>query len=321
MDMLSASVKSIAEQKFKIDFILCTRNRSKNIFELLGSINNLVGCEVAEVTVVDSSDNPIKLSSGKFSKIGNINLIHSLPGLPTQRNIGLKATHNPIIVFLDDDVLLENNFIIATLQEFENNLNLGGMGYLLKGVNFVPMKIFKKISIAIKVKDYGQITKSGRNYWYPENGDPLKFNSPMWLPGCAMAFRRAQIDGMNFNTVLEKGILGGYALGEDVDFALTAYGSGQSLGLCVRTTVNHYEAPGERDNPFQLAQAQGHWLKYLAKSHQSYVIKSRVFLRLFTEFIYLLFTKFIGRGSPNARICSRERLIYFLRSSPYSELN
>lgn len=319
--MLPEAKKSVAFQKYEIDFILCTRNRVKNIFDLLGSINNLVGSESAAVTIVDSSDDPIQLDPNDFQKIGKINLVHTTPGLPSQRNIGLLSTVNPIIIFLDDDVLLETNFITATVHQFESNLALAGIGYLLKGVDYVPKKISKRFSLSVNVEQYGQVTRSGKNYWYPEKGEHHNFKPPMWLPGCAMAFRRAQLEGVRFNTVLERGILGGYALGEDVDFTLRLQRIGKNFGLCLNTMVNHYEAPGARDNPRQLARAEGHWLKYLAKSHRSHVFKLWVFLRLFTEFIYLLVVVFIFRGNPIARVCSGERLLNFLRSGPYSKLN
>ena len=321
MHMLPVAKETKLESKFEIDFILCTRNRASNILELLRSIDNLDGCHRAEVTVVDSSDNPMKLSYREFSRIGKINLLHSLPGLPTQRNIGLEATSNPIIVFLDDDVLLESNFITATLSEFESNVALGGLGYLLKGVNFSPRQIFKGLSVTVNRKYHGQVTKSGKNYWYPEIGDHSKTKPPMWLPGCAMGFRRTQIDGLHFNPVLEEGLLGGYALGEDVDFSLKVHKTGKSFGLCTSTLVNHYEAPGERDNSLELARAQGHWLRYLTKTHKIYVYRSWVFFSLFMEFFYLFFAKYIRRGSASARMCSKQRLVNFLTSSPYSEFN
>jgi GT2 family glycosyltransferase len=192
---------------------------------------------------------------------------------------------------------------------------------LLKGVEFSDKKLFKSFSISVNVEQFGQVTKTGINYWYPEMGDKLKYNSPMWLPGCAMAFRRTEIQGVEFSSTLEEGILGGYALGEDVDFTLRLHKKGKRFGLCVRTIVDHYEAPGERDNAIQLSRAQGHWLKYLTKAHKRYVQRNWVFLRLLSEFLYLKIALVMNRGSSSARICSRERLLKFLQNSPYSNFN
>lgn len=319
--MLPVRIETPSEKEFKIDFVLCTRNREKNILNLLRSINGLVNCNLAEVTIVDSSNNPIQITPEEFSGIGKINLIHSQPGLPTQRNIGLSATVNPVIVFLDDDVLLESNFINATLHEFINEADLSGLGYPLKNLEFAPRKIFKGWYCYVNENSYGQVTKSGKNYWYPEVYGKANLKSPMWIPGCAMAFRRTHIQGLNFNPVLEEGLLGGYALGEDVDFSLRLYKLGKSLKFCTTTVVHHYEAPGERDDSLRLAQAQGQWLRFLTRSHKSYVNSFCVSLRLLSELIYVTLLKLVGRGSPTARICSWNRLYNFLGRSPYSDFN
>jgi GT2 family glycosyltransferase len=305
----------------KIDFILCTKDRPDAIKTLLNSINTLDQLELAEVTVVDSSKKPLELDSLQFTKPMPVKVIQSKPGLPTQRNIGLKSSKNPIVVFLDDDVVLAENFISATIEEFSQNIDIAGIGYLLKGVEFSDKKLFRNFAVAVNEEKFGQVTKTGINYWYPERGERLSYKPPMWLPGCAMAFRRTEINGVEFNPVLEEGILGGYALGEDVDFTLRLQKKGKKFRLCVKTTVDHYEAPGERDNSLQLSQAQGNWLKFLTKTHKQYVRTNRVFLRLFAEFLYLKLAFFINRGSSGARICSRERLLNFLQRSPYSEFN
>jgi GT2 family glycosyltransferase len=303
----------------KIDFILCTKDRPEAISSLLENINSLDDLYLADITVVDSSSIPIAVDIQHFSSDTTIKLIRSEPGLPTQRNIGLRSTRNPVIVFLDDDVVLAQNFITVTLEEFSQNIEIAGLGYLLKGVQFNEKKLFKKISSQVKAKEFGQVTRTGMNYWYPEIGDVKNYNPPMWLPGCAMAFRRTEIVGLQFNPVLEEGILGGYALGEDVDFTLSIHSEGKRFRLCQRTIVNHYEAPGERDNTLELARAQGHWLNYLTKSHKHFVRRYWVLLRLILEFTYLNLAKYINRGNSNSRLCSRERLFNFLGKTPYSK--
>jgi GT2 family glycosyltransferase len=304
-----------------VDIILCTKDRPSAITSLLYNISTLASLEYAKITVVDASQSSAEVNYEQFSELFTIQVIRSAPGLPTQRNLGLKATVNPIIVFLDDDVVLPQNFISATLSEFSKDDDIAGVGYLLKGVEFHDKKLLKCISVRLNGRHFGQVSKSGLNYWYPEVGNKLNFRPPMWLPGCAMAFRRSQITGMLFNPVLEKGILGGYALGEDVDFTLALVANGKKLALTLDAIVDHYEAPGERDNRHQLARAQGDWLKYLAKSQNQYISSSRIFSRLILEFLYLHVFMFIGRGNTSARVCARKRLTGFLSSSPYSSQN
>ena len=301
----------------KVDLILCTKDRPEAITSLLRNIGKLENLERATITVVDASQSSGEVSYEIFSQHFDFQVIRSSPGLPSQRNLGLKGTTNEIVTFLDDDVVLASNFITATLSEFSNNDEVIGLGYLLKGVSFSPRKIFAGLSLDLDERHFGQVSKSGLNHWYPEVGNRDDFIPPMWIPGCAMSFRRSGIGGTRFNPILEKGILGGYALGEDVDFTLGLFAKGKKLKLTFDTVVDHYEAPGERDNSAQLAHAQGDWLRYLAKAHTKNIDTSRIFLRLLMEFLYLHIFIILGRGNASARVCSRNRILRFVSKSPY----
>ncbi|MCX6131994.1 MAG: glycosyltransferase [Proteobacteria bacterium] len=271
----------------KIDFILCTRNRPNAIRMLLGSICNLEVTELAKITIIDASDLPVSFSGIILPGHVELNVIDTQPGLPSQRNIGLASTENQIIVFLDDDVLLPKNFITATLKAFEEDNQLAGLGYLLRGVEYTSNGRFLNKVKNINASKFGQVTKSGLNLWYPEKTLRVE-NQPMWIPGCAMAFRRSEITNLLFNENLELGILGGYALGEDVDFTLRLFQGSGRIKLCTEIVVDHYEAPGERDNNLRLSKAQGSWLKYLSASFPALVPSRRVLLRLTTELSCLI---------------------------------
>jgi GT2 family glycosyltransferase len=301
----------------KVDIILCTKDRPTAITALLNNIGKIDDLHLATITVVDASQSLEATRYEAFSELFDIQVIRSSPGLPSQRNLGLRGTSNPVVSFLDDDVVLAKNFISATLNEFSKDQEIVGLGYLLKGVSFSPKRILGGLTLNYDERHFGQVSTSGLNHWYPEIGNKKVFRPPMWIPGCAMSFRRSGIEGMLFNPVLEKGILGGYALGEDVDFTLRLFAEGKKLDLTFETIVDHYEAPGERDNSAQLAHAQGDWLQYLANAHSNNVYASRIFLRLLIEFLYLHVTRIIGRGNASARICSRNRLLRFLRKGPY----
>ena len=298
----------------KLDLILCTKDRKIQIEKLLENINQLQGLDDVYVTVVDASSIPLKIDGTLFPNIHNLTVTHTKPGLPSQRNFGLKITSHEIVVFLDDDVILENNFFQVTFAEFECDERLAGLGYRLKNLEFNPSPGFLRNLFRVKALDFGQVTKSGLNYWYPDR-DSQNSKPPMWFPGCAMSYRRSSIEDMSFNEVLENGVLGGYALGEDVEFSLKVINAENKSKLCTSTVVEHYEAPGERDQRLQMAVAQGDWLRFLCNYFPKNVSFLSVFLRLLLEFVYNGASAMRRPASQKAFKCSALRLKTFLFSS------
>jgi hypothetical protein len=61
---------------------------------------------------------------------------------------------------LDDDVVLPQNFISATLSEFSKDDDIAGVGYLLKGVEFHDKKLLKCISVGLNGRHFGQVSTS-----------------------------------------------------------------------------------------------------------------------------------------------------------------
>lgn len=301
-----------------ISFILCTRNRPSNIKSLVESIFNLDSAGYVSVTVVDSSDDERRADFSGLNIAGKLNLkvLHSPPGLPTQRNLGISSSTEPIIVFLDDDVELPTNFISSTLHEFNVRPELAGLGYVLRGVKYSSGNSVTRWMSGLTPSHYGQVSKSGINLWYPENCNS-QVNPPMWLPGCAMAFRRASLGNHEFNPLLEQGILGGYALGEDVDFTLSLSGQGKVLGLCTTAIVNHYEALGERDDRIRLGYAHAAWLKYLAVAHSNQVKLGRTFLRVCMESLYVIAAFTLRRKGFSEVLVSLRRIKIFMSKGPY----
>jgi len=302
----------------KIDFILCTRNRPNAIRMLVNSIGSLENIELAKVTVVDASDAPLNFSDFDFPNQTQLTVLHAKPGLPSQRNFGLANTDNSIVVFLDDDVILPLNFIVETLKAFSEDEQLAGLGYIIGGIKYESSGKYVSKFIKLDVSNFGQVSRSGKNIWYPEN-TLLVEKHPMWIPGCAMAYRRTAVFNLDFNSNLEKGILGGYALGEDVDFSLRLFRSGGSLKVCTKVAIEHYKAPGERDNHLSLAKAQGAWLKYLSNTFPLYVPSTYVFLRLLAELLYLCLALAIGRTSRTILKQGAYKFLNFLRPSPYPQ--
>ena len=275
--------------------------------------------ELAQITVVDASDLADDFSDVNPPGHTELNVIVAKPGLPSQRNIGLANTKSQIVVFLDDDVLLPKNFITATLKAFSTDDHLAGLGYLIKGVDYESARHrFFNRGKGINASRFGQVTKSGINLWYPEKSLEVE-NQPMWIPGCAMAFRRSAITNLVFNPRLELGILGGYALGEDVDFTLRLFQRGGRIKLCTELKVDHYEAPGERDDHLRLCKAQGAWLRYLSRTFPLLVPSRQVLLRLTAELSYLILAKILWPATTIGLKGGVFKVLNFISRNPYKK--
>ena len=86
-----------------------------------------------------------------------------------------------------------------------------------------------------------------------------------WMPGCAMSFRNSIIKGRYFNTDLENGPTGGYALGEDFDFTHRIHRDGYLLKQSAKLTVTHNLSPINREKIENMERAIGRWLAYRSK--------------------------------------------------------
>ncbi|MFA6074535.1 MAG: glycosyltransferase family A protein [Negativicutes bacterium] len=102
----------------KIAVIIATRNRKSELCKALLSLNRQTFLPV-EVIIVDSSDELITFDADMFSKL-SIKLFRSISSLVVQRNTGLKqvSVTTDVIVFLDDDVELENDYLEKLVQVF-----------------------------------------------------------------------------------------------------------------------------------------------------------------------------------------------------------
>jgi len=73
--------------------------------------------------IVDASDTEELNEAIKRQFSGSVKIIyiHSKPGLTHQRNVGVEASYGDIIFFLDDDVILDKDFVKEIINVFEND--------------------------------------------------------------------------------------------------------------------------------------------------------------------------------------------------------
>jgi GT2 family glycosyltransferase len=204
----------------KLSVIIPTYNRRHDLDTCLDSIQKQT-LAPDEIIIVDDSDNNeteqlIQQRWGEF----DIRYIHheGQRSLARCENLGVKHSTGDIVLILDDDVVLEENYIKEILNTYnEHPYALGVQGYITNGYVPSPLKnILRRFLIySYREKDGCSVLPNG-NTSYPYEPDHVI--SCKWLSGCNNSWKRKVFDEFQFDNNLL-----GYSFNEDVDFSNRVY--------------------------------------------------------------------------------------------------
>lgn len=109
-------------QKFELSIVIPTFNEEKYLPILLKSLNQNLKKIKAEVIIVDSPKTTDKtVSVARKSHINNLRILKpEKSGQSYQRNYGGDRAMAPLILFLDADVILPNDFLAKALKEIKS---------------------------------------------------------------------------------------------------------------------------------------------------------------------------------------------------------
>jgi glycosyltransferase involved in cell wall biosynthesis len=131
----------------KVSVIIPTRNRKESLFRILGALSQQKTA-IHEVIIVDSSDVPIDPSEleNRFDFTA-CSLIRTAASVCIQRNEGIRRATGDFVLVLDDDNLLDTDYIAQCLAFFERHpaaLIVSGLiveRNLTGGWDFTPPRI------------------------------------------------------------------------------------------------------------------------------------------------------------------------------------
>ncbi|MBO7255147.1 MAG: glycosyltransferase family 2 protein [Paludibacteraceae bacterium] len=118
----------------KISVIICTYNREKYLYNVLKSIaQNSISKDSFEILVIDnnSTDNTkivYEQFKNDFSQINSTYIFEQHQGLSYARNRGIKESHGEILIYVDDDALVNAEYLQNYLDFFEKNKNIYAAG-------------------------------------------------------------------------------------------------------------------------------------------------------------------------------------------------
>lgn len=257
----------------KFSVIICTYKRPKQVFNILESIR-LQALLPNEIWIIDGSDDQeteaiVKVASKANESIFYYQVAKNERGLTKQRNVGLEkiSYESEIVVFLDDDLILEPQFFEEIINGFKDSSIIGSDGLITNENYWVKLTdppkntirtiYFEGYMLKLGLRDVirrilglyptvlqpGVIPKYGHGKTsLPSTGKSYEVDHIM---GCCMAFRKNIFEKVKFSEFFE-----GYGLYEDFDFSVRA----SKYGKLVTNTAakcEHHHAPGGRPNLYK----------------------------------------------------------------------
>ena len=198
-----------------LSVIICTKDREESLRECLDSLFHQSRLPDDVIIVDDGNLDGEALGSLVRSRgVSYQYLRKQTPGLTASRNLGVEHARGDIVLFLDDDVVLDRGYAAGIMEGFEQDPNgrIGGATGALRihyrrGV--LPFLRF----FGLDGRKPGTILPSG--YGVPVRvGELTQPRRAQWLSGCNMAYRRQVFDRLRFDERL-----GAYGWGEDRDFS------------------------------------------------------------------------------------------------------
>ncbi len=224
------------------DLIICTRNRPAELARCLSSVLEQARLPTS-TTIVDSSDDDetkrvVDDFATQWPPEHAITYLRSDPGTAHQRAVGVRATREAIVHFVDDDTVLEPGYLEGIVATFDADTreSIGGVGGF---VTDQPEHRFGRVDewLGLDSRHEGSVLPSGRNVRvYTEPTHDIDVD---WLSGCAMSFRRSALDREPPSDTYDTPV---FRNGEDIELS---YRVRQHARLVVtpRARLSHRESP------------------------------------------------------------------------------
>ncbi len=170
-------------------------------------------------------------------------------GLAIARNVALSMSNSEVILFLDDDVVLEDDFVERLLSGYVEDPQLGGISGII--TNYTPGDLGHRLWQAIFV--HGPFRDERQAIYH--RAEELRHSGRIPVTrfgGGLMSFRTSAIAGVKFDENLR-----GASEGEDVDFCMHLP-PGTRLAIDPRARLVHNASPtGRRTEHWSAAVVRG----------------------------------------------------------------
>jgi GT2 family glycosyltransferase len=240
------------EDFMRISVIIPTKNRKEDLQSTLEDLAAQTR-RPDEVLIVDQSPIPSFEPSGVQIAV---NYIHApnISGAATARNVAMDCAIGDLWIFLDDDVILEPQYIDEIVRAYTPEI--AGVSGIITNYSVPPFtrRLFDKLFVRGAFSDDRQPV-----YWH---ANELRYKGPQKVRqfGCGvMSFRAEVIRNLRFDPKLTGG-----SLAEDIDYC-AHLPRGSQLVIAPNARLIHKMSA--------VGRATGHWLE--AHSQSSYYMRQR----------------------------------------------
>ncbi len=205
--------KGPATDNFRVSVIIGTKDRPESLRRCLESVA-AQRCRPEEVLLLDDGTAGA-VSLGEVLEGAGIRwryIQKKEPGLSRSRNLGAGEAAGEILLFLDDDVVLDPGYLEEILRVYRAHPAVAGVGGRLEEIFYSPlvMSFLRFFALDSKRRE-GEILTSGIGVLIRT----ITADRPVeWLSGCNMSFRRQVFDEFHF----DEGF-GPNGWGDDMDFS------------------------------------------------------------------------------------------------------
>lgn len=267
--------------------IVCTYMRAKPLLTLLKSVaeQTLYPDEILIIDGSTNSDTEQMLVSNTFKNLQYHKVDDENRGLTKQRNYGINlvAESSEIICFLDDDIILENEYFEHLIQTYNTNEDaLAVGGYITNEVKWKKTSEAKKTTTfhfdgwmreepfryRLRGK-FGLLPETAPGFMpAASHGRPISFLPPSGktykvelLMGGVSSFKKEIFKTLSFSTYFE-----GYGLYEDADFSLRVAKQG-AIYVNTKARLGHYHDASGRPNKYEYGKMviKNGWYVWLVK--------------------------------------------------------
>lgn len=201
--------------KHTLSIIICTKDRKQSLKNCLDTVFYQTR-RPDEIVIVDDGnlDKDELIALVERNQIACQYLKKDTPGLTASRNLSIELAQGEVVLFLDDDVILDPDYVAGVMEIYETDLErqIGGVTGALK-VSYHPGVLPFLRFFGLDARKPGAILPSGYGVLVREGelDQPIEVQ---WLAGCNMSYRREVFDEFRFDQRL-----GTYGWGEDRDFS------------------------------------------------------------------------------------------------------
>lgn len=229
----------------KVSVVVCTLKREKELKNCLNSLKKQ-SYPIHELIVVARDE--IKIPGIKC-------IVQDGMGLPNARNCAIKKVSGDLVIFFDDDTIINNNYISNTVKIYKKHNNVGGITGKIKTtydpiikesifgkIMFLYARIFGISGFFVTTEGIGKVLATGFTVsnFHKVNRD----TKVECLSGCNMSYPKFVIDEIGLFD--EKMI--GNAYYEDAEYSYRVFKKGYDLYSIPNAIVDHLVTPVKRES-------------------------------------------------------------------------